>query len=147
MEEIAYTNNATDSYTRALSSIPLKKDDVILTTSNDYSSNQIAFLHLKKKLGIRIVKARDLENGEVDLDDLSDKLEKHRPKLVAVTHIPTNSGLVQPAEQIGDILENSDSLFLLDACQTGEQFLTSNPTIDQINIEKKKLENLFNPIM
>jgi selenocysteine lyase/cysteine desulfurase len=42
--EIAFTANATDSFSRALSSIPFKKDDVILTTNEDYISNQISYL-------------------------------------------------------------------------------------------------------
>src|SRR6187549_1313195 len=41
---IAYTASATDSYTRALSSIPFKAGDVILTSNDDFISNQIQFL-------------------------------------------------------------------------------------------------------
>ena len=36
---IAFTENATASFMQALSSIPFERDDVILTTSNDYASN------------------------------------------------------------------------------------------------------------
>src|SRR2546425_7256524 len=35
-ENIAFTENATASYMQALSSIPFERDDVILTTRNDY---------------------------------------------------------------------------------------------------------------
>src|SRR5919202_6278585 len=45
---IAATANATDAYSRALSSIPFERGDVILTTINDYVSNQLAFLSLQK---------------------------------------------------------------------------------------------------
>src|SRR6185369_17647520 len=41
---IAFTASATDAYTRALSSIPFKTGDVILTSNDDYISNQIQFL-------------------------------------------------------------------------------------------------------
>ncbi len=49
---IAYTNNATDSFSRALSSVPFKKGDVLLTTNDDYISNQIAFLSFKNSFEI-----------------------------------------------------------------------------------------------
>lgn len=116
--QIAYTNNATDSYSRALSSIPFKENDVVLTTSNDYSSNQISFLSLRKRFDIRIVKVEDCNSGEVDLEDFENKLRKYRPKLVAVTHIPTNSGLVQPVSEIGELVKNTDTIYILDACQS-----------------------------
>ena len=41
-----------------------------------------------------------------------------RPRLVAVTHVPTNSGLVQPMEAIGKICQRHDVLYLVDACQS-----------------------------
>jgi cysteine desulfurase / selenocysteine lyase len=56
---IAITYNATDAYARALSAIPFQAGDVILTTNDDYISNQFAFLSLQKRFGIRIVRAND----------------------------------------------------------------------------------------
>lgn len=115
---IAFTANATDSFTRALSSIPFANGDVILTSNDDYISNQIQYLSLQKRFGIRIERAISAPSGGVDLTDFEGKLKKHRPKLVAITHIPTNSGLVQPVRAIGDIVSKYDTLFLLDACQS-----------------------------
>ena len=46
-KNIAFTANATDAYNRALSTIDFKKGDIILTSSNDYVSNFVAFLSLK----------------------------------------------------------------------------------------------------
>src|ERR1700684_17658 len=45
---IAFAYNATDAYARALSAIPFEIDDYILTSNDDYISNQIAFLSLQK---------------------------------------------------------------------------------------------------
>lgn len=115
---IAFTTNATDSYNRALSSIPFKRNDIILTTTNDYPSNFIAFLSLQKRFGIKVILVENTATGEIDLDDLERKLKKHRPRLLSVTHIPTSSGLVQPAESIGEVVKNHDCIYLLDACQS-----------------------------
>lgn len=118
---IAYTASATDAYARALSAIPWRAGDVILTTENDYSSNQIAFLSLQKRLGVRLLRARDLPSGGVDVADLERLVQQYHPVLVAVTHVPTNSGLVQPVEAIGKICREQGIWYLVDACQSAGQ--------------------------
>ncbi|MDH4058188.1 MAG: aminotransferase class V-fold PLP-dependent enzyme [Cyclobacteriaceae bacterium] len=116
--EIAYTTSATDSFSRALSSIPFKQGDVILTTKEDYISNQIAFLSLAKRFGIKLIRSESLIEGGVDLNDFEDCIKKYKPKVVSVSHIPTNSGLIQPVKEIGEICSKYNTVYLLDACQS-----------------------------
>ncbi|MBL7809002.1 MAG: aminotransferase class V-fold PLP-dependent enzyme [Saprospiraceae bacterium] len=118
---IAWAVSATDAYARALSAIPWQPGDVILTTENDYSSNQIAFLSLCQKRGVQLVRAAELPSGGVDPEDFERLLKKHRPKLAAVTHVPTNSGLVQPVAQIGRMCGEQGVWYLVDACQSAGQ--------------------------
>jgi selenocysteine lyase/cysteine desulfurase len=118
---IAFTANATDSFSRAVSSIPFQSGDIILTTNNDYISNQIAFLSLAKRLKIKVVRPPDCQQGGVDLTAMQKMIDKYQPKLVSVTHIPTNSGLVQPVVEIGQMCRNRDLLYLVDACQSAGQ--------------------------
>jgi selenocysteine lyase/cysteine desulfurase len=124
---IAFTASATDSYTRALSSIPFKSGDVILTDNDDFVSNQIQFLSLQKRLGVKIVRINNAAIGGVDLNDLEEKLKKYQPKLLAITHIPTNSGLVQPVVEIAKIYNDysqqngEKTWYILDACQSAGQ--------------------------
>jgi selenocysteine lyase/cysteine desulfurase len=124
---IAFTASATDSYTRALSSIPFKNGDVILTDNDDFVSNQIQFLSLQKRLGVKIVRINNAAIGGVDLNDLEEKLKKYQPKLLAITHIPTNSGLVQPVVEIAKIYNDysqqngEKTWYILDACQSAGQ--------------------------
>lgn len=117
-ENTAFTTNATDSYNKALSSVPFKSNDVVLTTANDYASNFIAFLSLEKRVGTQTILVRNEDTGEINLDDLEEKIKQYSPKLVSVTHVPTSSGLVQPVEQVGEIVASYDTLYLLDACQS-----------------------------
>lgn len=115
---IAFTYNATDSYARALSSIQFKKGDIILTTEDDYISNQIAFLSLKKRYQVDIIRIKLNDQTDLDLEDFEACMLRYQPKVVAVTHIPTNSGKIQDVESIGMMCEKFDTIYLVDACQS-----------------------------
>lgn len=128
--EIAFTTSATDSFSRALSSIPFKAGDVILTTNEDYISNQITFLSLQKRFKIQLIRSASTSEGGVDLNDFENCIKKYKPRLVSVSHVPTNSGLIQPAEEIGEICTKYNTLYLLDACQS----------VGQMNVDVKKLK-------
>lgn len=115
---IAYAYSATDAYNKALSAIPFKAGDCILTTDDDYISNQLAFLSLQKRFQIEIVRAANLPSGELDLADFEALMLTKKPILVAITHVPTNSGLIQQAEKVGELCKKYDVWYLLDACQS-----------------------------
>ncbi len=117
-KNIAMAVSATDAYIRALSSIPFQPWDVILTTNDDYVSNQIHFISLEKRMGIRIARIANLENGDLDLDDAERQINELHPRLVSATHIPTNSGLIQDVGALGALCSKYDCLYLVDACQS-----------------------------
>ncbi|MGH3859474.1 aminotransferase class V-fold PLP-dependent enzyme [Actinokineospora sp.] len=122
-DNIAFAASATHAYTKALSAIPFERGDVILTTRNDFISNQIAFLALRKRFGVDVVHAPDhADGGGVDVEAMVDLMRAHHPRLVAVTHVPTNSGLVQPVAEIGRHCRELGLLYLVDACQTVGQY-------------------------
>jgi len=121
--QIAIVQSATEGYIKALSSIPFQKDDVLLTTEVDYNSNFIQFISLKKRFGIKIIIAQHLENGDLDIPYFEKLVQKHSPKLVAVTHVPTNSGMIQDVEAVGKICAENEILYLVDACQSVGQLV------------------------
>ncbi|NND32287.1 MAG: aminotransferase class V-fold PLP-dependent enzyme [Saprospiraceae bacterium] len=125
----AFTANATDAYNRALSAIQFQKNDLILTTTNDYASNFLAFLSLQKRFGIQLITAENTTSGEVDLQSIQSLIKKHKPKLVSVTEIPTNSGLVQPVKEIGQICHEQEVLYIVDGCQAVGQMAIDIPGI------------------
>jgi selenocysteine lyase/cysteine desulfurase len=119
---IAFAPSATEAYARALSAVPFERGDVLLTTRDDYISNQIAFLSLRKRFGIEVIHAPNRPEGGVDVDELASLARSRRPRLVAVTHVPTNSGLVQPIAEVGSLCRELDFLYLVDACQSAGQW-------------------------
>jgi selenocysteine lyase/cysteine desulfurase len=115
---VAFCEHATAAFAAALSSVPFKSGDALVTTRNDYASNQLMYLSLERRLGIRVLKAPDMEEGGVDVMALEELVHKARPRLVAVTHMPTSSGLVQDVEAVGEVCKRKDALYLVDACQS-----------------------------
>ncbi|SEG99498.1 Selenocysteine lyase/Cysteine desulfurase [Nonomuraea solani] len=122
-ENIAFAGSATHAYSKALSAIPFERGDVILTTRNDFISNQIAFISLRDRFGVEVVHAPDHPDGTgVDVEAMAALMRKLRPRLVAVTHVPTNSGLVQPVAEIGAHCREQSLIYLVDACQSVGQY-------------------------
>ena len=66
--------------------------------------------------------APDAPEGGVDVEAMAALMRARRPRLVAATHVPTNSGLVQPVAAIGRHCRELDLLYLVDACQSAGQF-------------------------
>jgi len=118
---IAFASSATDAYARALCAIPFKAGDIILTTNHDYISNQIAFMAIRKRYGVEVLRCPDKPAGGFDPDIMLKQIRTRRPVLVAVTHVPTNSGLVQPVERLGAACLENGAWYLVDACQSAGQ--------------------------
>ena len=118
---VAVVENATVAFFQALSSFDFRSGDVIVTTRNDYISNQLAYLSLARRCGVVVLRAADATAGGVDPDSVRELLRHPRARLLAVTWVPTNSGLIQPVETLGEIAAAAGVPYLVDACQAAGQ--------------------------
>jgi cysteine desulfurase/selenocysteine lyase len=116
-DEIAIVANASDGINKMLFSIPWEAGDVLLTTEVEYGNCYLNYLKLKEEKGIEIKIVPSDDDGNILLEKM-EELISPKVKLIAVTHIPTNSGLIMPAEEIGKIANKHNILYLLDACQS-----------------------------
>jgi len=118
---IAVVENATVAFFQALSAFDFAPGDRLVTTRNDYSSNQIMYRVLALRRGIEVVQAEDLPEGGVDPESVRRLAAHPRCRLVALSWIPTNSGLVQDAEAVGEVCEPLGVSYVVDACQAAGQ--------------------------
>lgn len=116
-DEIAIVENATVAWQMAFYSLPFTAGDRILTARASYAGNYLSFLHLQKRVGVQIDIIPNDADGQIDVDALREMMDD-RVRLIAVTHVPTNNGLVNPAAAVGAVARDRNCLYLLDACQS-----------------------------
>ncbi len=117
-DEIAYLENATRAWDMACYSIPFRPGDRILTTTSEYASNALGFLHAARRHGAVVEVIPDDEHGQISLDALGEALDQGGVRLVAINHVPTHDGLINPAAEVGRLARAAGALYLLDACQS-----------------------------
>jgi len=137
---VAIVANATAGFIQSISSFDFAPGDVIVTTKSDYTSYQIQYLSLSKRLGVEIVHAEDLPEGGVDPESVRALASTPRCKLVHVSWIPTHSGLVQDATAVGEVCDAIGVPYLVDACQAVGQLPIDVQTLrcDYLSVTARK---------
>jgi selenocysteine lyase/cysteine desulfurase len=119
-DEIALVENATFAWHQAFWSLGLRPGDRVLTANAEYASGFVSMLQATERLGVQVEVVPDDENGQVSVAALARLLDGGGGPvgLVALTHVPTNGGLVNPAEEVGRLTRAAGVPYLLDACQS-----------------------------
>jgi selenocysteine lyase/cysteine desulfurase len=119
-DEIAFCSSATRAWDMFFYSLRFERGDRILTSVADYISNYLAFIQTAERTGAEVVTVTNDEHGQVSVERLRGLVDE-RVKLIAITHVPTNGGLVNPVAEIGRIAREAGIPYLVDACQSAGQ--------------------------
>jgi cysteine desulfurase / selenocysteine lyase len=103
--EIALFENATTAWDLgfhgAVLGMELGAGDIVLTTVAEYCSNHTGLIQLSKRYGFEVEVVPDDEHGQVSVEALEARLGKGDVRLMSLVHMPTNGGLINPAEAVG----------------------------------------------
>jgi selenocysteine lyase/cysteine desulfurase len=117
VEEIALMGSGSHGWGMAFAALPpLKPGDRILTGRHEWGGN-LNLLHLaaaKAGASIEIIPCE--EDGSVSVAALSRMIDD-RVRLIALTWLPANSGLINPAAEIGRIARAAGIPYFIDAGQ------------------------------
>jgi selenocysteine lyase/cysteine desulfurase len=121
-DEIALVENATRAWDMVAYSLgaSFTPGDRILTSQAEYASNVIGLLQLARRSGASVEVVPDDEHGQLSVDALREMIDE-RVRLVTMSWIPTQGGLVNPAAAVGAVTRAAGVPYLLDACQAAGQ--------------------------
>lgn len=127
----AFVESATRAWNAGFSALRFEPGDQVLTTTAEYPSNMGGLLRAREIQGLEVLVVPDDEHGQVDVTALESMLNE-RTRLVSLTHVPTQGGLINPAIGVGAILRDTPILYQLDACQSVGQLRVD---IDEIGCD------------
>ncbi|MET0895157.1 MAG: aminotransferase class V-fold PLP-dependent enzyme [Acidimicrobiia bacterium] len=119
-DEIALVESATRAWDMAFYALAstFEPGDVILVSRAEYASNVLAILQTAQRTGVDVQVIPNDDHGALSVDALHDLLAAiQRVRLVAISWIPTQGGLVNPAAAVGKATSDAGVPYLLDACQ------------------------------
>lgn len=117
-EEVALVESATAGWHRAVSALRLRPGDRVLAARSSYVSSALHLLSAERDHGVRVELLPNGPDGAVALEALETALRTGPAALVTAAHVPTSSGLVEPAADIGALAQAYGVPFLLDATQS-----------------------------
>ncbi|WP_328675265.1 N-methyl-L-tryptophan oxidase [Streptomyces sp. NBC_00343] len=129
LEEVALVESATAGWQRAVSALRLRPGDRVLAARSSYVSSALHLLSVERDHGVLVELLPNGPDGAVDLEALEAALRAGPAALVTAAHVPTSSGLVEPAAVIGALATAHGVPFLLDATQSLGQLPVDMATI------------------
>lgn len=119
ISEIIFNSGTTDGLNmvaRMLEDV-IKKDDEIVLTEVDHTSNLVPWFALAKRNKAKIIWVKANENNVITKDNLKSVFTS-KTKIVAMNHISNTIGKINEIHKIGKFLENKKCYYVVDAAQS-----------------------------
>ena len=125
----SFCKNATEALNTVAFGLPLKNDDVILTTDSEHNSNHVPWLVLSEEKGIRRIYTKTTDEGEFDLEIFKQHMEG-RVKVVSVQHASNVTGCCMPVKEITEIAHDAGAIVVIDGAQAAPHMKVDLDKID-----------------
>lgn len=115
-DEIALTDSHSRGWGAVVGAMRFNAGDRILVSRSEWGGNYAALTHIARRCGAVVEVVPSDDDGAICVDQLAAMLDD-RVRLVALTWLPANGGLVNPAAQVGALTQAAGIAFILDAAQ------------------------------
>lgn len=116
--EIALFDSASTGLRVLLDALRPTRGHRIVASSSTYVSHALHLMSIAREHDVDLVVAPYDDRRRVDVAALDALLSDGVPSIVTVAHVPTSSGLVEPAAQIGEVVQRYGGTYILDATQS-----------------------------
>ena len=116
--EVSIVTSATEAWNQVVHGLAwtLFSSDTgagIATSVNEYGSNYLTYLQLRKRFNVEIHVIPETADGDLDVDKLERLVEEKKIKLITLPHVGTNSAKVYDVGRVGEVARRAGVLFLL----------------------------------
>ena len=119
-EEVVFTNSTTGSINLladSLSKSYLREGDEIIVTELEHHSNLVPWQMACESSGAKLKMLPVEEDGSLSLTRLEEMIGE-RTKVLAVSHVSNVLGIVNPVDEIGELANDKDVIYVVDAAQS-----------------------------
>ena len=114
--EIAFMKNTTQGILIAANGINWKQGDNVVTTAVEFPANIYPWWNLKERYGVQTRMVPEKE-GRIHIDDILSAIDENT-RVVTISHVEFASGFRNDIKAIGEICNERDIWFVLDAIQS-----------------------------
>lgn len=116
-DEIAFTASGSEAWGRAFAALPpLKSGDRILVGAHEWGGNLATLQRAADRVGAQVEVIPSDDSGAVCADGLANMIDGN-VRLIALTWLPANGGLINPAAAIGRVARAANIPYFVDAGQ------------------------------
>jgi cysteine desulfurase/selenocysteine lyase len=118
--EVVFVRNATEALNLVAYSwgrANLRAGDLLLSTEMEHHANLVPWQQLARETGARLEFVRLTDAGQLDLDDLRERLARG-PRLLAFSHVSNALGTINPVAEVARLAHKAGAVVALDAAQS-----------------------------
>jgi len=115
-QSLIFTSNTSAAINLFIRLLRLKKDDIIVTSVIEHTSNNLPWTHNSDATTVYV---NAFDDGSLDYDDLEKKVAENSEnlKLIAITGASNLSGYIPDIERISNLAHKHNALLFVDAAQ------------------------------
>ena len=143
-DEVVFTSGATESNNLAILGLRKQGEATgkkhIISTAIEHKAVLEPLEHLRDEYGFEVDFIRPDLSGAIDVQQVQDLL-RDDTLMVSVMHVNNETGIIQPIEEIAELLQGTDVFLHVDAAQSFAKLVEplQNPRIDMFSVSGHKI--------